>query len=59
MIKIAQIKVFQEKYHTAVGNLVRSGAVMDMNQRQIALSLLESLREGLIYAHLKQWQSHS
>jgi hypothetical protein len=25
---------------------------MDMNQRQIALSLLESLREDLIYAHL-------
>lgn len=25
---------------------------MDMNQRQIALSLLESLREDLTYAHL-------
>jgi hypothetical protein len=25
---------------------------MDVNQRQIALSLLESLREDLIYAHL-------
>jgi hypothetical protein len=25
---------------------------MDMNERQIALSLLESLREDLIYAHL-------
>ena len=25
---------------------------MDLNQRQIALSLLESLREDLIYAHL-------
>ena len=25
---------------------------MDMNQRQIALSLLETLREDLIYAHL-------
>jgi hypothetical protein len=25
---------------------------MDMNQRQIALSLLESLREDLMYAHL-------
>jgi hypothetical protein len=25
---------------------------MDMNQRQIALSLLEGLREDLIYAHL-------
>ena len=26
--------------------------VMDMNQRQIALSVLESLRGDLIYAHL-------
>ena len=26
---------------------------MDMNQRQIALSVLESLRGDLIYAHLK------
>ena len=25
---------------------------MDINQRQIALSLLESLREDLMYAHL-------
>jgi hypothetical protein len=25
---------------------------MDMNQRQIALSLLENLREDLMYAHL-------
>jgi hypothetical protein len=25
---------------------------MDLNQRQIALSLLEGLREDLIYAHL-------
>jgi hypothetical protein len=27
--------------------------VMDMNERQIALSVLESLRGDLIYAHLK------
>ena len=27
-------------------------SVMDTNQRQIALSVLESLREDLIYAHL-------
>jgi hypothetical protein len=40
------------KYDSAVQNVVRSGAVMDMNQRQIALSLLETLREDLIYAHL-------
>jgi len=26
---------------------------MDMNERQIALSVLESLREDLTYAHLK------
>src|SRR5450755_1260988 len=37
MLTIAQIEV---------------GPVMDMNERQIALSLLESLREDLIYAHL-------
>jgi hypothetical protein len=36
-----------------VQNVVRSGAcVMDTNQRQIALSLLESLREDLMYARL-------
>jgi hypothetical protein len=29
-----------------------AGNVMDVNQRQIALSLLEGLREDLIYAHL-------
>ena len=52
MVEIAQIKILQEKYHTAVVNAVCSGAVMDTNQRQIALSLLESLREDLIYAHL-------
>jgi hypothetical protein len=41
-----------KKTHTVVGNVVRSGAVMDMNERQIALSVLESLRGDLIYAHL-------
>jgi hypothetical protein len=34
-------------------NVVRSGAVMDMNEKQIALSVLESLRADLMYAHLK------
>jgi hypothetical protein len=29
------------------------GPIMDMNERQIALSVLESLREDLTYAHLK------
>jgi hypothetical protein len=33
-------------------NVVRSGAVMDTNQRQIALSLLECLRDDLMYARL-------
>ena len=28
------------------------GPIMDTNQRQIALSVLESLRGDLIYAHL-------
>ena len=32
---------------------VRSGVVMDTNQRQIALSLFEGLRADLLYAHLK------
>jgi hypothetical protein len=36
-----------------VPNVVRSGVVMDINERQIALSVLESLRADLIYAHLK------
>ena len=40
------------EHHTLVQNVVRSGAVMDMNQRQIALSVLESLRGDLMYAHL-------
>jgi hypothetical protein len=33
--------------------VVRSGEVMDLNERQIALSVLESLRADLMYAHLK------
>jgi hypothetical protein len=50
--KIAQIKVHEEG-QTAVGNVVRSGVcLMDMNERQIALSVLESLRGDLMYAHL-------
>jgi hypothetical protein len=53
VVKIAQISVYLRKYHTVVQNVVRSGAcVMDTNQRQIALSLLESLREDLMYARL-------
>jgi hypothetical protein len=34
-------------------NAVRSGEVMDTNEKQIALSVLESLRADLMYAHLK------
>jgi hypothetical protein len=34
-------------------DVVRSGEVMDSNEKQIALSVLESLRADLIYAHLK------
>ena len=33
-------------------NFVRCGVSMDMNERQIALSVLESLREDLTYARL-------
>src|ERR1700730_15147733 len=50
--KLAQICVRQGNYHAVVQNVVRSGAVMDTNERQIALSVLESLREDLAYAHL-------
>ena len=35
-----------------VQNVVRSGGYMDTTQRQIALSVIESLREDLVYAHL-------
>jgi hypothetical protein len=52
VVKIAQICVRQGNYHAVVQNVVRSGAVMDTNERQIALSVLESLREDLAYAHL-------
>ncbi len=52
VVTIAQISVQQESNITFVQNVVRSGDVMDTNQRQIALSVLESLREDLMYAHL-------
>jgi len=32
--------------------MLSSGVYMDTTQRQIALSVLESLREDLVYAHL-------
>ena len=50
MVKSAQI------YGHQGGNfkkmLLAAGCFMDTNERQIALSVLESLREDLIYAHL-------
>jgi hypothetical protein len=49
---IAQIAVHQEKYPTRCPNVVPSGALIDTHQRQIALSLLECLREDLMYARL-------
>ena len=52
MITIAQIKVHQGKYHTAVENILH-WSVMDNNEKQIALSVLESLRADLMYAHLR------
>jgi hypothetical protein len=36
----------------AVQNFVRSGVFMHIHERQIALSVLDSLRKDLIYAHL-------
>jgi hypothetical protein len=35
-----------------VENAVPQAGVMDVNQKQIALSVLESLRADLMYAHL-------
>ena len=52
MVKIAQIKVQSRKYHESSETLFAVGSIMDMNERQIALSVLESLRGDLIYAHL-------
>jgi hypothetical protein len=52
VITIAQIKNPSDSILLYV-YFVRSGVVMDTNQRQIALSLFESLRSDLLYAHLK------
>jgi hypothetical protein len=35
-----------------LSKMLFAGVVMDTNQRQIALSVLEALREDLMYAHL-------
>jgi hypothetical protein len=50
VVTIAQIKISSE---SILMDVVRCGVVMDTNQRQIALSLFESLRSDLLYAHLK------
>jgi hypothetical protein len=50
--KLHRSRFFKKSTIQTVEDAVRSGAVMNMNQRQIALSLLEALREDLIYAHL-------
>lgn len=50
LFTIAQIK--NSSGSSLVMYFVRSGGAMDTNQRQIALSVLESLRSDLMYAHL-------
>jgi hypothetical protein len=52
LVKIAQIQRVKTVTISLSKKVVRSGAVMDLNERQIALSLLESLRGDLMYAHL-------
>jgi hypothetical protein len=52
MIKIAQINVHQGSTVLLPKMLFAVGCVMDTNTRQIALSVLESLREDLTYARL-------
>jgi hypothetical protein len=52
VFKIAQFTVQQGKYSTFVQPFSALGVIMDINQRQIALSLLEGLREDLMYARL-------
>ena len=52
VFQTAQIKVHQGSTILLSKTLFAVELSMDMNQRQIALSLLETLREDLIYAHL-------
>ena len=52
VFKIAQINVHQGNTIPLSKTLSAVELVMDMNQRQIALSVLESLRGDLVYAHL-------
>jgi hypothetical protein len=53
MLKIAQINVHQGNIIPLSKTLFAVERVMDTNEKQIALSVLESLRADLMYAHLK------
>ena len=52
VFKIAQINVHQGNTISLSKKLFAVELVMEMNKRQIALSVLESLRGDLVYAHL-------
>ena len=52
LFKIAQFLGHKQPMLVNTRNFVRCGVSMDMNERQIALSVLESLREDLTYARL-------
>ncbi len=52
MFEIAQFNVHHGSSIPLYEVLFAVGGVMDMNERQIALSVLESLRGDLVYAHL-------
>ena len=51
--ELHRLSLPQKSTVSLMQNVVRSGEVMDINERQIALSVLESLRADLMYAHLK------
>jgi hypothetical protein len=52
MVKIAQFMVFPLRTLQSFGVLLAVELVMGTNERQIALSVLEGLREDLAYARL-------
>jgi hypothetical protein len=52
MIRIAQFMVHPLRTLQSFGMLFAVELVMDTNERQIALSVLEGLREDLVYARL-------
>jgi hypothetical protein len=53
VVKTAQIKVHQGSTVPLSEVLFAVEHVMDTNEKQVALSVLESLRADLMYAHLK------